>query len=135
MIYVTMAVFFVFAVLSGLGVGGGGLLIVYLALFTDVGQLAAQGVNLLFFIFSSGSSILVHLGKRKIFTSAVIVMSISGVIGAAVGSYLSGVIEQDLLRKIFGAMLIVCGMVSLRGSKDRKTEEITIKDKKSLQKN
>ena len=135
MIYVTMAVFFVFAILSGLGVGGGGLLVIYLALFTDTSQLTAQGVNLLFFLFSSGSSILVHLSKRKIFTSAVIVMSLSGVIGAVIGSYFSGVIDQQLLRKIFGAMLIVCGLVSLRPSKDRKTEENTIEDKKSLQKN
>lgn len=135
MIYVTIAVFFIFAVLSGLGVGGGGLLIIYLALFTDIGQLAAQGVNLLFFIFSSGSSILVHLSKRKIFTSAVVLMSVSGVIGAAVGSYFSGVIDQQLLRKIFGAMLIVCGMVSLRESNAGKTEKFTNKNKKSLQKN
>lgn len=135
MIYLTIAVFFVFAVLSGLGVGGGGLLVIYLALFTDTSQLTAQGVNLLFFLFSSGSSILVHLSKRKIFTSAVAVMALSGVIGAVVGSYFSGVIDQQLLRKIFGAMLIVCGMVSLRPTKDRKTEEITINDKKSLQKN
>ena len=130
-----MAVFFVFAVLSGLGVGGGGLLMIYLALFTEVGQLAAQGINLLFFLFSSGTSILVHLTKRKIFFSAVALMSLTGVTGALVGSFLSGVIDQDLLRKIFGAMLIVCGMLSLRGSKGKKREKITIKNKKSLQKN
>ena len=62
-----MAALFVFAVLSGLGVGGGGLLVIYLALFTDVAQLSAQGINLLFFIFSCGASMLVHLSKRKIF--------------------------------------------------------------------
>ena len=107
MIYVTMAVFFAFAVLSGLGVGGGGLLMIYLALFTEVGQLAAQGINLLFFLFSSGTSILVHLTKRKIFFSAGALMSLTGVTGALVGSFLSGMIDQYLLRKIFGAMLIV----------------------------
>jgi uncharacterized membrane protein YfcA len=62
-------------------------------------------------------------------------MSLFGVAGAIVGSYLSGVIDQGLLRKLFGAMLITCGLVSLRGRKDGNTEEITIKDKKSFQKN
>ena len=135
MIYVTMAVFFIFAVLSGLGVGGGGLLMIYLALFTEVGQLAAQGINLLFFLFSSGTSILVHLSKRKIFFSAVAVMSLTGVIGALVGSFLSGMIDQNLLRKIFGAMLIVCGILSLRSSKGKKREKFTIDYKKNSQKN
>lgn len=135
MIYVTMAVFFVFAVLSGLGVGGGGLMMIYLALFTEVGQLAAQGINLLFFLFSSGTSILVHLSKRKIFFSAVAVMSLSGVVGALIGAFLSGMIDQNVLRKIFGAMLIVCGILSLKSSKGRKREKITINNKKSLQKN
>ena len=132
MVYATMAALLVFAVLSGLGVGGGGLLVIYLALFTDVAQLSAQGINLLFFIFSCGASILVHLSKRKIFFGAVAVMSVFGVMGALVGSYFSGIIDQTLLRKIFGAMLIVCGMFSLRASKDKKEEKITINNKNFL---
>ena len=132
MVYATMAALFVFAVLSGLGVGGGGLLVIYLALFTDVAQLSAQGINLLFFIFSCGASMLVHLSKRKIFILAVAVMSAFGVIGALVGSYLSALIEQELLKKFFGVMLIGCGIFSLRASKDKKEEKITINNKKSL---
>lgn len=132
MVYATMAALFVFAVLSGLGVGGGGLLVIYLALFTDVAQLSAQGINLLFFIFSCGASILVHLSKRKIFFGAVAVMSVLGVMGALVGSYFSALIEQDLLKKIFGVMLIGCGLISLRGSKGKKEEKITINNKNFL---
>jgi len=103
---------FIVSLLSGLGVGGGGLFIVYLALFTDTPQLAAQGLNLLFFLFSAGASLPVHLTKRKIFPGAVGVMIISGVFGALLGSYLSAHIDESILRKIFGALLCISGLIS-----------------------
>jgi len=114
MAYLTIFIFFIFAVMSGLGIGGGGLMVIYLALFTNVGQLTAQGINLVFFLFSSGASILVHLSKRKILTGAVVIMSVSGISGAIAGSLISGMIDQGMLRKIFGIMLIICGMISFR---------------------
>ena len=52
---------FVLAALSGLGVGGGGLFVIFLALFTDTPQLVAQGMNLLFFVFSASSSLIIRL--------------------------------------------------------------------------
>ena len=50
---VSFIVALITSVLSGLGIGGGGLLVIYLAFFTDTPQITAQGINLLFFIFSS----------------------------------------------------------------------------------
>ena len=43
---------FAIALLSGLGVGSGGLLVIYLTLYAGTPQLQAQGVNLVFFLFS-----------------------------------------------------------------------------------
>lgn len=111
---VTVIASFLVAFLSGLGVGGGGLFVVFLNLFTDTPQLTAQGINLLFFLFSSGSAVCVHLSKRQIFGTAVLVMILFGITGAVVGSLLSNVVGQVLLRKIFGVMLVVSGMLSLR---------------------
>ena len=113
MIITVVASFFV-ALLSGLGVGGGGLFVVFLNLFTDTPQLSAQGINLLFFLFSSGSAVCVHLSKRQIFGTAVLVMTVFGIAGALVGSLLSNIVGQSLLRKAFGVMLIISGMLSLR---------------------
>jgi len=107
---------FVISILSGLGVGSGGLMVIYLSLFTDTPQLAAQGINLVFFIFSAGASLPIHLLRRRIFTTAVIVMSIFGAIGAVSGAILSGFIDESILRKIFGAMLTSSGLLSLRRS-------------------
>ena len=47
---------FIIALLSGMGIGSGGLLVIYLTLLEKVPQLTAQGINLLFFIFASASS-------------------------------------------------------------------------------
>ena len=40
-------------------------------------------------------------------------MILSGVLGALVGSYLSLQIDEEILRKIFGALLCASGMISL----------------------
>ena len=100
------------ALLSGLGVGSGGLLVVFLTEYRDVGQLFAQGVNLIFFIFSSGASTAVNLRSRNICYGAVTVMSIGGTVGAIVGALVASVLDPDLLRIGFGAMLLIGGIPS-----------------------
>lgn len=124
MVIITLIAALVIAVLSGLGVGGGGLFVIYLALFTDTPQLAAQGINLLFFLFSAGSSVIVHLSRRQIFGGAVAIMALSGILGAVLGCLLSAHIDEGLLRKIFGGMLAVSGIISLRGLNVSKEKQI-----------
>ena len=109
----TVVITFLLAALSGMGVGGGGLFVIYLSIFTDTPQLTAQGMNLLFFLLSSGASVTVHLRNRVICYSAVFVMTLFGIMGALVGASLSAHLPQHLLRQIFGAMLVVSGMLSL----------------------
>lgn len=105
---------FLIAALSGMGVGGGGLFVIYLALWTDTPQLAAQGMNLLFFLFSAGASITVHLQQRKIYFVAVGLMAAAGIVGALLGARLSTVVDQVLLRRIFGTLLIISGIFALQ---------------------
>ena len=111
------------AVFSGMGVGGGGLFAVYLSVFTDVPQLAVQGYNLLFFLFSSGASVTLQLFKRRIPFFAVGIMIATGIAGALAGTALTGVIASEWLRRIFGIMLVSGGIVSLgKYSKKRSTQ-------------
>ncbi|MBR4033509.1 MAG: sulfite exporter TauE/SafE family protein [Clostridia bacterium] len=100
------------ALLSGLGVGSGGLLVVFLTEYRGVGQLFAQGVNLIFFIFSSGAATAVNLRARKICYGAVLLMSIGGAIGAITGALIASVLNPDLLRIGFGLMLLIGGIPS-----------------------
>lgn len=97
------------AALSGMGVGSGGLFVIWLTLVTDTPQFAAQGLNLLFFLFSSGTSLLVHTKKRNILWGAVLVLSVVGIVGSLLGSFVAGFISATVMRKIFGLMLIVSG--------------------------
>ena len=114
--WVNAVIAFFLSLLSGLGIGGGGLFAVYLALASDIPQLAVQGLNLLFFLFSAGASVTLQLFRRKIMFFAVGVMVAAGVVGVFAGTFLSGVIKGEYLRKIFGIMLVSGGIISLKQS-------------------
>lgn len=111
----------VIALLAGMGVGSGGLLVIYLTLLENAPQLTAQGINLLFFLFSASASLLVHVLKRKIYLGAVALMGVCGILGSLLGSRAAAYLPGDILRKLFGAMLVLSGMLSLR-SKRAKTK-------------
>ncbi len=96
-----------------MGMGSGGLLVVYLRLLGGDSQLALQSFNLMFFIFSSGASLAVHLPRRRIYGGALVLMALSGIIGALLGSSAALALDGDILRKIFGYMLIATGLFSL----------------------
>ena len=100
-------------ILGGMGVGSGGLFMIYLLLVRDMPQLTAQGLNLYFFLFSAGASLTVHMQKRKIFWSAVLLMIFVGSVGTLAGSLLCARLSANLLRRAFGGMLVFCGIASL----------------------
>ncbi len=115
MLIFQITVSFLIAALSGMGVGGGGLFVIYLALTGDTPQLTAQGMNLLFFLFSAGASALVHLSRRRIFGKVVLLMALSGIVGSLLGTALTSYVSEGLLRKSFGFLLVVGGILALRG--------------------
>lgn len=101
------------AALAGLGIGGGGLLVIYLALIEKLPQLKAQGINLLFFIFSSAAAMAVHIFKRRIPLKLTLILATSGVAGACVGNMITGKIGENLLRIMFGILLVISGIIAL----------------------
>lgn len=104
------------AVLSGMGVGSGGLLVVYLTLAGGMAQPAAQALNLFFFIFAAGASTAVNIRRRNIAWGCVVLLGVGGVIGAVAGSALAAVIKPRVLRILFGIMLTFTGARGLVGS-------------------
>ena len=127
--WLTMGITFLLAALSGMGVGGGGLFVIYLSLFTDTPQLVAQGMNLLFFLFSSGASVTVHLQKRKICYPVVGMMTLFGMVGALLGAFASAHLPAHLLRQIFGGMLVVSGILALRQKEPNDEKNVRQKSK------
>lgn len=101
------------AALAGLGIGGGGLLVVYLTAFAATPQLSAQGINLVFFIFSATASLFIHFRKRSINLKNVLILAIFGIIASLPGTWLSHTIDTVYLKKLFGILLITAGLLSL----------------------
>lgn len=101
------------AALAAMGVGGGGILVIYLTMFRGMEQRTAQGLNLLFFICSAIASLAFHLKKRRLDTVTVLSFSVSGCIGAYLGSVLSGAVSAELLKRVFGWFLIVSAVMTL----------------------
>ena len=99
------------AALAGLGVGGGGLLVIYLTMFKSVEQIEAQGLNLLFFITAGAASLIIHVKKRKLDYKKIILIIICGCIGAVGGSLLANYTDGALVKKIFGGFLIASGVI------------------------
>jgi len=111
---------FIIAILSGMGIGSGGLFTIWLTAVAGTPQLAAQGLNLLFFLFSGGASMTVHLSRRKIYWGAVMILTVSGIVGTLAGSFVAGLLPVNAIRTIFGATLMVSGIASLLSNKKRK---------------
>ena len=101
------------ATLAGTGVGGGGLLVIYLSIIKGWPQLCCQGINLASFIASAAGAIPFHIRKRNINASAVFITGSAGALFSFFGFTLANFINAGLLRGIFGAFLIFCGMKTL----------------------
>lgn len=109
------------AILSGLGVGSGGLFVIWLTMVEGVDAVGARGMNLLFFVFSASAALLFHLIRKRIRLSTVVALALFGTIGTIIGSIIGGAINPVILRKIFGAMLFLSGVYALIG-KARRTK-------------
>lgn len=122
MIWDIIAGFFSGAV-GAMGLGGGAVLLIYLALFKDTNQLKAQGINLLFFIPVAILSVIIYTFKKQIKWKTVLPLILTGILGAVAGYFLSGAIGDKIVAKIFGGLLTLMGIwqiISAFKSKDNK---------------
>lgn len=110
-----MGAFIVLAlgVLSGLGVGSAGLLVLWLTLAEGTPQLTAQGLNLLFFVFSASAALIFHAFRTRLPLKCVLWMLPTGFVGALLGAHLATLLPQTVLRRFFGLFLLFCGAFSL----------------------
>ena len=114
---------FLSGVLGAMGMGGGGVLIIYLTLIAGVEQRAAQGINILLFLPCAIVALGVYLKKHLIKWRTALLAAAFGLLGAFLGTYLSGMIDTAILRKIFGGMLAVIGLMEIFRKTDTKKKE------------
>ena len=99
--------------LTGLGVGGGSLLMVWMTAVLSMDQKAAQGVNLLYFLPTAGMGLLSH-GKSGLLEKPVLRSAVpAGLTAAALAAWLSFSVDTELLRRPFGVYLLAAGIYIL----------------------
>ena len=103
-------VFFICALLTGLGIGSAGILIVYLTSAVGLSQLSAQAANLAFFIIAAASATVLNIKNGLILKKELFILSLAGAVGAVGGTVLASAIDEGLLKKLFGGLLILMGI-------------------------
>lgn len=111
--FIDIVVSFIISALAGMGVGGGGLLVIYLALVKNMDQFTSQGINLIFFIFAAVSALSVNIKKKAIDIKTVVILAVSGLVFAVIGAVFASVVDVYVLRKIFGGLLVISGVFSV----------------------
>ena len=106
-------------VLSGLGIGGGTLLMVWMTAVMDMEQRMAQGINLLYFLPTAACALIFHIKNRLIRWRVVLPAAITGCLSAAGAALLATSVDASLLRKLFGGFLILVGITELFGAHAR----------------
>lgn len=96
-------------IISGMGFGGGVVLIPVLTLILGFDQKAAQGMNLLYFIPTSISALWIHFKNKSIDLKIACAVAAYGVAGASAGAMLAYKIPSHLLRRMFAILIILMG--------------------------
>lgn len=100
-------------VLSGFGVGGGTLLLIYLTAFAGMEQTLAQGINLLYFLPAAATALPSHIKNGYIEKKAAVPAIIAGLICSAIAAWAATALDVELLRKCFGLFLLYIGVTEL----------------------
>ena len=111
---------------TGLGLGGGSVLILLLSLFLNFEQHVAQATNLIFFIPAALISIILNIKNKNINLKNAIPIVIFGIIGSIIGSKISYNLNVSTLRKCFGLFLFFIAIYEIFSF-----YKLYIKDKKS----
>ncbi|MBR7122055.1 MAG: sulfite exporter TauE/SafE family protein [Oscillospiraceae bacterium] len=99
--------------LSGIGVGGGSLLMLWLTLVLEMKHSDARIINLLFFIPTAVISSVFRWKQKALDMKKILPAIICGCISAAIFSIISKQTDISLLKKLFGILLLIIGIKEL----------------------
>ena len=125
MMWGVAAIGFFSGIISGMGIGGGTILIPALLFLTEIDQQQAQGVNLIYFIPTAITALITHQKKGNLDWTTAKPLALMGLAGAAAGAFLAVSLESEILKKIFGGFLFLMGLSEIfkkkkGGNKDAK---------------
>ena len=99
--------------LSGLGVGGGSLMILYLTVVLQMDPSSARTLNLLFFLPCALIAALFRWRQGAVDFKIIWPAMVGGCAAAYLFSRLSVHMDTGMLKKLFGGLLIVTGLREL----------------------
>ena len=94
-------------IFSGIGMGGGTILIFLLNAFSGLEQHVAQATNLIYFVPTAISAIIVNYRDKNIDTNLATFVSVCGIVGAVIGALISTNMDVQKLRKFYGIFLAI----------------------------
>ena len=100
-------------IISGFGIGGGSLLVLYLTAFAGVAQQEAGGINLLYFIGCAPAALIGHIRHKAVEWKATLWCVVAGMVAVIPTSLLADGIDTHLLRRLFGGVLLYVGIREL----------------------
>lgn len=106
---ITLIVGSLLGFLSGLGVGGGSLLLLWLTLVLNLDPQTARSINLLFFLPSALIACCFRKKQGSLEIKPLIPAILAGCAAAAIFSWISNRINIDILKKGFGILLLIAG--------------------------
>lgn len=121
--YIDIIAAVIFAIISSMGLGGGGVLILYLTLFKNTPQLIAQGKNLFFFIPCSIVSLIIYYKSGFIKIKKLLPMIFGGIIGVFIGNLIIKSIPEHFLKIAFAIFLVVSGISTVFSKKEANSKE------------
>lgn len=109
-------------IISGFGIGGGSLLVLYLTAVTGMSQYTAGGINLLYFISCAPVALIGHLKSKRIDWRIALWCAIAGIVTAISASLLADTFNHNWLRRLFGLVLLYIGTKELRICRKKKNK-------------
>ena len=100
-------------IISGMGIGGGTILIPALIFIEGLNQHQAQGVNLIYFIPTAVIALITHAKNKNIEKKIVLPIVLTGLLGAAAGALIAVKMDASLLKKLFGGFLLIMGLMEI----------------------
>ena len=94
-------------IFSGIGMGGGTILIFLLTTLYGMEQHIAQATNMIYFIPTAVTAIIINYRNKNIDKKLAQYISIFGIIGAIMGAIISVNIQVQKLKKLFGIFLLI----------------------------
>lgn len=100
--------------LSGLGVGGGSLLLLWLTLVMGVAQSSARVMNLQFFLPCALIATIFRWKQSKPDWKLTLPAVGAALVGALLGNFLGPSLDTELLKKALGVLFLLTGIRELR---------------------